>query len=874
MNRSFLKSAALGMILSGVHCLSGCDGGSNASAGPESGIANDDGSVVQNRALQISQGAALLVGMDDSIQLSATFANGNGAEFAANGVEWSSSHPDIISVDASGKVEARAPLGSALITAATDSQISDPMLVAAVIPTDNVQLLPDHLFLEDPEFLDVSLLDIQGSEDNAVALKSVLSIASPTIGSLMMSTGDTQFAGRVIAEQPLASGVEVMVEPVLPQALFRQLRIEESISLERRTATDFSVPNSATEAFDTSGMLLSNSDLICSDTFGLAPEGLQVNMDIHRDLTQLDGSLIWNITDQATDQFELAVQGNLRVGVSGQVERSATLQGLINCQLELANASLLPAHGTLGLLQLQAFLSVNLQFDAEGEPVGTTTTIDSFYNSDIQIQSTYAPSSNSIIYQASGTAIDDSTFAVELTNDLTDTSTIGLTSSIQLDVGTRLTRWPAIAPITEVVSRWSMLSSDIVSFATTEKQISDPTYSASLNQSTDLQYTVFKDPSVLLTDSLVNEATATQVRRYLDAIDNDPSVDLYNDTTRSQSLPTGSLSAPPLIYVDESAELTVSLSDALTADNPDVVNHIQIYRQAVGDGIADRPERVATLTPESDVQTTYRWRFQPTEDELGENRFSAFVANSNYPSMPFEIAANSTATVNVLDIAPRMTQPATASTPDGARVVLLNGQSNANPQFFKAINDILEESGAKYDTGHYYSGGAPISNWIDEQGQPQFRWQQMLDVFDGVTQGCSSEDSDITSITLVYFQGEADVGALASYQAVANGTVSPFKRSLDAFVRAVSDHFISTCGIVPGISLALVGYDVQHPSFPATLAGNLDLIRAEIQSVADRHANVAAFETIDLPRADHVHLELYPGSDSQKTAAQRALNLH
>ncbi len=212
-------------------------------------------------------------------------------------------------------------------------------------------------------------------------------------------------------------------------------------------------------------------------------------------------------------------------------------------------------------------------------------------------------------------------------------------------------------------------------------------------------------------------------------------------------------------------------------------------------------------------------------------------------------------------------------TGNGTDIFLLNGQSNANPQFLAAMTEHLSEKGFDFTTGHFFVGGQPLSTWIEEDGTKGFRWPIMMNVFDGVTDVCTSNPESIRSITLVHYQGEADVNTTEMIIAVQNGTDTPFKKRLNAFVTEFTRHFEQRCSITPNISLAIISFIQGHPLFPARLSDAHALVRKNIADVAQNHANVGAFDTIDLGHADHVHLELHPSTSAQRTAAERAISL-
>ena len=210
---------------------------------------------------------------------------------------------------------------------------------------------------------------------------------------------------------------------------------------------------------------------------------------------------------------------------------------------------------------------------------------------------------------------------------------------------------------------------------------------------------------------------------------------------------------------------------------------------------------------------------------------------------------------------------------DGLDVFLVNGQSNANPQFLAALTQHLTRRGYDFLTAHYYVGGQPLSTWIGEDGTLALRWPIMMNIFDGITSMCVDSSESVRSITLVHYQGEADVNTTETLIAVQDNVESPFKRRLTAFVNEFSRHFEERCGITPNIALAIISFNEDHPLFPARLSAAHLKIRNDIAEVAREHGNVGAFDTIDLEHADHVHLALYPGRSAQLIATERALDL-
>lgn len=208
-------------------------------------------------------------------------------------------------------------------------------------------------------------------------------------------------------------------------------------------------------------------------------------------------------------------------------------------------------------------------------------------------------------------------------------------------------------------------------------------------------------------------------------------------------------------------------------------------------------------------------------------------------------------------------------------VYVLNGQSNARPQFFDAVNAAADDLGKPYASAHFWAGGNQLRNWIDENGVKTTHWQPMIDAYVAVLNQCKATGQSINKIHMVYFQGEADTANSDTQDALNSGQPSIFIDKLTNFINCFTDEMQNRCGIKPVFSIALLGFDQTHPTFISVTnltAASVSLIRSEIQQVADSFPCAETFETEDLARRDHVHLNYFPTEGlAMKTAADRAL---
>ncbi len=329
-----------------------------------------------------------------------------------------------------------------------------------------------------------------------------------------------------------------------------------------------------------------------------------------------------------------------------------------------------------------------------------------------------------------------------------------------------------------------------------------------------------------------------------------------------QNSSTGLIANPDQLKLSVYSSTAAELFWIRPAIQPIGLTQVEIFRDGTLLGLTDGTSYMDTTRTRQDHQ----YRLVTLHD--GERSSGVLIPAENSVTS----TSTSSGTTRFIDaVKPQI--PVKADRSEGLDVFLLNGQSNANPSFLNAMTEHLSARGFNYLTAHYYVGGQPLSTWIAEDGTKALRWPIMMNVFDGATALCENNRQDIRSITLVHYQGEADVNTTEALIAVSNNTSTPFKRRLSAFTTEFTRHFEARCGITPNIALAIISFNEQHSLFPSHLTGAHALIRKDISDVAREQANVGAFDTLDLDHADHVHLALYPENQAQFIAAERAINL-
>lgn len=177
----------------------------------------------------IQQTGVLLTAIGDFSQLFAVAYDAQGNVLNVP-IGWTSSRPEAIAVDGTGKVTAVVANGSSQITAAAGGIQSAPLLaVVTVLPLGNV-LLTDAQILGEPFETDPNA---EPSFTNTY--KVVLTgVSAPAIGSILVNTESKAVAGRVVAVETTAGGDLLVTLGLVPAPeLFPNLSMNEVFDLSK-----------------------------------------------------------------------------------------------------------------------------------------------------------------------------------------------------------------------------------------------------------------------------------------------------------------------------------------------------------------------------------------------------------------------------------------------------------------------------------------------------------------------------------------------------------------------------------------------------------------------------------------------------------------
>ena len=212
--------------------------------------------------IQIAPDTVLLTAAQQEKQLVATVFDAAGNPVAAT-VQWRSSRPGQVDVDANGKLRATGSGGSAQITASVGNVQSPPLLAVHTQVPAGAVLLTDANIAGQPE---ETTPGATASFSNTYRARLV-GVAAPRIGDLVINTESKVVAGRVLAVATTNGEHLVTLGLVPAREMFPALNIDEAMDLSR---ADVSIPPEIAAAYTVQRT---------GDTFTFTPKPGQVNLN-------------------------------------------------------------------------------------------------------------------------------------------------------------------------------------------------------------------------------------------------------------------------------------------------------------------------------------------------------------------------------------------------------------------------------------------------------------------------------------------------------------------------------------------------------------------------------------------------------------------
>ncbi len=346
--------------------------------------------------VEVTPSTALLTELGEATQFTAQAFDAQGNPVVTD-FTWTSSHPDQLAVDANGLVTALT-LGSGSITAEAEGAQSNSATLMSATPVAGAQTVGDDQLVGLIEVVDPGAPFGVGFQFRM----TLQGINSPSLGDIIVGTGETPLGGRVVAVEPVGADVTVTLEMIPLSEMFEQILLDEQISMANATidvseaageyydmtkdasgqliftlknefqGASFTSEAPASKARD-SGLRATRAPATCKEsetkigpaccnlgtgaplTLSLAPEVVYTpGLDLIRKLKPDDASL-----------QKIELRGLLKVEFKQSVVMSAQLEGKAVCSVQFASAQF-PLPGYLGLV-LGASVPVGLSFEAGGK---------------------------------------------------------------------------------------------------------------------------------------------------------------------------------------------------------------------------------------------------------------------------------------------------------------------------------------------------------------------------------------------------------------------------------------------------------------------------------------------------------------------------
>jgi Tol biopolymer transport system component len=192
--------------------------------------------------LDISPSSVILTNPGETRDLVARTTDDAGAGApVGETVTWTSSHPEVVAVDGSGRLTAMG-IGSSQVLAQAGGMKAPPVLVVVATLGAGVTAVPDSAIIGN---LTESTPGAAPSVSNTYVVQ--LAGMTPGVGDLLLGTGGKALAGEVVAIEPSGADQRVTMRLVPLERLLPGVRIEEVFDLSRAVV---SIPENVARLYD------------------------------------------------------------------------------------------------------------------------------------------------------------------------------------------------------------------------------------------------------------------------------------------------------------------------------------------------------------------------------------------------------------------------------------------------------------------------------------------------------------------------------------------------------------------------------------------------------------------------------------------------
>jgi hypothetical protein len=338
------------------------------------------------RRIEITPSGLFFTATDQTRQLSASAFAPDGQPLSVPAsVFWSSSDPSVISVDRNGLARSMVANGSAQIVASVGGVRSAPVLAVVTPVAEGAVLLSDGNIATPPAETDP---DASPSFANTLTVV-VDGISAPSVGDLLINTGDVPLAGRVVSVEDLGDGrFRLVLANVSLDEAFPDLDVNETFDLGHAPIT---VNPEITDGYDVSrsGTVFTFRPKTASPPSGVRAAGAvgtralppifedcEVETTPSSDslpiklgappLFEIDVNPSVEFVSTITDGFQrFVIRARPQITFEGGVEVTAEFEGKIECKVELFTFTV-PVGGPLSVF-ISGLVPVGLGMEVGGK---------------------------------------------------------------------------------------------------------------------------------------------------------------------------------------------------------------------------------------------------------------------------------------------------------------------------------------------------------------------------------------------------------------------------------------------------------------------------------------------------------------------------
>lgn len=317
----------------------GTSGGAGGSGGDSGGSAGSGGTPGTGKVawVSVTPSAVLLTSAADTQQIRVVAYDEAGNAFVAPSVKWTSTHADIVEIR-DGAASSTGAIGSSLLVAEVDGVQSAPVFALSATPAANALLLDDADVIAVAPVEPVTPIQASWTVDTTGE--------PPAIGTIVLAHQSYPVMGRVQAAAKTADGARITLDRVPIQQAFTAFSIDERVPVAR---------GGVSVSHDVGGMMTNSFALGPFECEAEAGKKVTIAPSWTPSLPQvdLDYDLVFS-PFASPAHVKMFLTGNVTHQVAMSVEVSIGAEAEFKCQKTLRRFPL-PIGGPIG-----AFVGLNV----------------------------------------------------------------------------------------------------------------------------------------------------------------------------------------------------------------------------------------------------------------------------------------------------------------------------------------------------------------------------------------------------------------------------------------------------------------------------------------------------------------------------------